>query len=121
MNEDKIVKKILKGLEPIFTSIDGRFESIDQRFESMDQRFESMDQRFNESQDLLEHFALSVSQEFTKVNERLDKNERSVAFLKHEVVQNGDALAQLSKKLDSETAATWSHLRRLDRQTGLTS
>jgi hypothetical protein len=107
MNEQTITKNILKEIKPLFGELRALFEG---------QRALS-----EEQQVFFEDFALGVSQEFEKVHRRLDTNEKSIAFLKHEVVQNGDTLAQLSKKIDSETAATWSYLRRLDRPTRLAS
>jgi tetrahydromethanopterin S-methyltransferase subunit G len=121
MNEQTITQVILKEIQPLFKEQQIFFEhfamGVSQEFEKVNGRLDGIDGRLDGIDGRLDR----IDGRLDGVEGRLDKNERDIAFLKHEVVQNGDALARLTKTMDSELAAAWSHIKRLDRRPGLAS
>ena len=102
---EKLIIELKNSMEQRFDANDQKFVSIDNRFESIDKRFESIDQRFKEQDEKTDNILLAMQAGFEAVDKKFEDVE---GRLSAKIAENGDAIAQISNKLDLETTA-WQH------------
>ncbi len=91
-----------------------KFDLLSDKVDVLGEKIDQLGNKVDRVAQTLDDFIIITQQQFERVDKRFECVEDHIIFLKHETAANGDAIARLSLKLDSETAAMRLQMARTD-------